>query len=80
MPSVLVNISTPLPRGHMPRAVKSSRIHTRSFFYDFLFLFQLVRLIRVRAYSFSSRFQKLSSRSLVSFQDLLLSLLVFVWS
>ena len=81
MPSGPVNISTILPRGHMPRGVKSARIRTRSCFSMVsCFWFHLARLIRVGAYSFSSRFQKLSSRSLIYFQDLLLSFLVFAWS
>ena len=81
MPTSPVNVSTNLPKGHMSRGVKSSRIPTRSCFsMASSFWFHLVRLIRVGAYSFSSRFQKLFSRSLVSLQDLLHNLLVFVWS
>ena len=81
MPSGPVNISTTLPRGHMPRGVKCSRLHMRSCFSMVsYFCFHLVRLIGVRAYSLNSRFQKLSGRSLVSLQGLLLSLLVFVCS
>ena len=76
-----VSVSTTLPRGHMPCGVQSSRIHTSSCFsLVSSFWSHLVRLIRVGAYSFSSRFQKLSTWSLVSFQELLLNLLPFVWS
>ena len=81
MPSGPVNISTALPSGLIPRGVKSSRVHTRSrFSMVSSFWFHLTRLIKVGAYSFSSHLQKLSRRSLVSFQDLLLSLFVYVWS
>ena len=81
MASGTVSVSTTLPRGHMPCGVNASKIHTSTCFSIVSsFWFHLVRLIWVGAYSFNSLFQKLSSRFLFSFQDLVLSLFVFVWS
>ena len=59
----------------------SGPVNTKSCFSMLSFFwFQLVRLIKVGAYFFSNRFQKLSSRSLFSFLDMLRNLLVIVWS
>ena len=77
MQSGPVNTSKTLPKGKILRGVKFSWIHKMSFFFiRFSARFHLVRFIKVAAYILSNHFQKLSSRSFVIFQDLLLHLFV----